>query len=64
MFCCSRFEQKGQDGSSTLTISHVIEADTGDYECWAESKSSEVAQVKKKIKVENSFQGCCCLSQQ
>ena len=30
-----RFEQKGQYGSFTLSISHVIQADTGDYEIWA-----------------------------
>ena len=29
------FEQKGQYGSFTLSISHVIQADTGDYESWA-----------------------------
>ena len=46
-----RLEQSGRGGASTLVISPVIETDTGDYECWADSQGESGAQVKKTLKV-------------
>jgi len=47
----TRYDQKEFDGNSLLVIPHVLEADTGDYECWAKDKSSTSEGVKKILKV-------------
>ena len=36
-------------------ISPVMEADTGDYECWAQADSATALQVKKILKVRDDF---------
>ena len=48
---CFRFEQSGSGGRSQLVISPVMEADTGDYECWARHKTSSGKEVKNILKV-------------
>ena len=52
---CFRFEQSGSGGRSQLVISPVMEADTGDYECWAQADSATALQVKKILKVRDDF---------
>jgi len=46
-----RFKQSGSRGRSQLVISPVMEADTGDYECWARAESATAQQVKRILKV-------------
>ena len=50
-FSVFSFEQSGSRGRSQLVISPVMEADTGDYECWAQAESTTAQQVKKILKV-------------
>ena len=49
-----RLEQRGGEagaGRSTLVIAPLMEADTGDYECWARHKTSSGKEVKNILKV-------------
>ena len=52
-----RLEQRGGEagaGRSTLVIAPLMEADTGDYECWAQAPATST-QVKKILKVRTTL---------
>ena len=52
-----RLEQRGGEagvGRSSLVIAPLMEADTGDYECWAQAPATST-QVKKILKVRTAL---------